>query len=150
MKKLFPLFSAGVLLCALCVSLPSSASAYRAQAATVTTRTVLVNNGMVSADGTITAAATAGAATLSKTLGVVTSEALTTAGLATYTLTLTNTTVSATSVVMASLANGTNTQGTPAIGLVTPGSGSVVITVNNLHATQALNGTIKIAFQVVK
>lgn len=117
-------------------------------AATVATRKAMQNIGFIAGDGTITATASAGTATLSKTLGVVTSEVLTTAGLAAYTLTLTNTTVAATSVVTASLANGTNTQGTPSIGLITPGSGSVVITVNNLHASQALNGTIKISFVV--
>jgi hypothetical protein len=95
-----------------------------------------------------TAVAIAGAATLSKGQGVVTSEALTTAGLAAYTLTLTNTIVAATSVVMAAVANGTNTQGVPVVGRVTPGAGSVTIEVRNVHATQALNGTLVVSFIV--
>jgi hypothetical protein len=33
---------------------------------------------------------------------------------------------------------------------VTPGAGQVVIVVQNIHASAALNGTIKIGFQVVK
>ncbi len=97
-----------------------------------------------------TASASAGAATLSKMAGVITSEALTTAGLAAYTLTLTNTVVAAADIVLVSVANGTNTQGTVTVGRVTPGSGSVVILIENVHATQALNGTIKISFLVVK
>jgi hypothetical protein len=96
-----------------------------------------------------TATATAGAATLSKQSGTVTSEALTTAAGAAYTLTLTNTLVATTSRVFASVDNGTNSQGDPAVGLITPGSGSIVIKVANRHATQAFNGTIKINFFVL-
>lgn len=100
-------------------------------------------------NGTVTAAA--GAATLNKMAGVVTSEALTTAQNATYTLTLTNNRIEADDLVFTSLANGTNTQGTPVVTRVTPAAGSVVILVKNMHdAAQALNGTIKVTFWVVK
>lgn len=99
--------------------------------------------------GTKTATATAGAATLSKTAGVITSEALTTAAGATYTLTLTNTKIAATSQVFASVAYGTATAGMPCVTRVTPASGSVVIIVQNIHASAALDGTIKIAFMVL-
>lgn len=100
--------------------------------------------------GTKTAAATGGAATLAKSAGVITSEALTTAALATYTLTLTNSTIAAADQVMVSLQNGTNTQGWLHLERVTPGAGSVVIVVRNIHVTEALNGTIKIAFATLK
>lgn len=100
--------------------------------------------------GTKAAVAVAGAATLNKMSGKITSEALTTAGLASYTLTLTNSDVAAADIVGAKVADGTNTQGTPAIGLITEGVGSVTIQVNNLHATQAFNGTIVISFWVFK
>lgn len=99
--------------------------------------------------GTKTAAATGGAATLNKPAGVVTSEALTTAAGAEYTLTLTNSAIAAASVVLVSFANGTNTQGTLALGRVTPGAGSATIRIRNAHASEALNGTIKIAFAVI-
>lgn len=92
-----------------------------------------------------TATATAGAATLNKMSGKVTSEALTTAADATYTLTLTNSTVAASDLVFASVTNGTNTGGVPVIGQVTPGAGSVVITVENEGAV-AFNGTVVISF----
>lgn len=100
--------------------------------------------------GTKTATAVAGAATLNKMAGVITSEALTTAGLADYTLTLTNSDIAAADQILWSVGNGTNTQGDPVQGVATPAAGSVVIVVRNAHATQALNGTLKIAFVVVK
>jgi len=100
--------------------------------------------------GTKTAAATAGAATLNKNAGVITSEALTTAAGAQYTLTLTNSQVAAADQVMVSVQLGTATTGTPNVCTVTPAAGSVVIVIQNIHATVALNGTIKIAFVVLK
>lgn len=97
--------------------------------------------------GSGTATATSGAATLNNRFGVITSEALTTAQNAIYTLTITNSAIKAGDLVFASVQNGTNTQGTPMIGTVTPANGSVVIQVINKHASaEALNGTLKIAF----
>lgn len=119
-----------------------------------------INNGVLESDLSIadgkqiqpdgaTATAVAGAATLSKQCGVVTSEAITTAAGAAYTLTLTNTLIAATSILLVSFANGTNTQGTLELSLVTPGAGSATIVIRNTHASQALNGTIKISFLVL-
>lgn len=82
--------------------------------------------------------------------GVVTSEALTTAAGATYTLTITNSDIAAADQVFASVSLGTATTGMPAVATVAPGAGSVVIVVQNIHASAALNGTIKVAFLVVK
>lgn len=94
-----------------------------------------------------TATASSGAATLNAMAGVVTSEALTTAQNAIYTLTITNSQIAATDMVFASVANGTNTQGTPMIGRVQPGAGSLVVQVINKHASaEALNGTVKVSF----
>lgn len=100
--------------------------------------------------GTKTATATAGAATLNKNAGVITSESLTTASGAEYTLTLTNSAVAAADQVFASVQNGTNTTAMPYITTVAPAAGSVVIKVRNGHASVALNGTVKVAFFVVK
>ena len=97
-------------------------------------------------NGTKTATATAGAATLHKAAGVITSESITTAAGATYTLTLTNNTMTASDQVMASVAYGTATTGSPMIMRVTPAAGSCVFVVQNIHASAALNGTIKIAY----
>jgi hypothetical protein len=98
-----------------------------------------------------TASAVAGAATLAAVRGKITTEALTTAQNAIYTLTLTNSMIAAADLVFASVADGTNTQGTPIIGQVNPGAGSVVIEVINQHASaEALNGTLEISFFVSK
>lgn len=111
--------------------------------------TILDVEGLLLQGGAV--AALAGAATLNKMSGKVTSEALTTAQNALYTLTLTNSQIVAADIVAAFIANGTNTQGTPVIVRVTPAAGSVVIIVKNMHdAAQALNGTIVISFIVLK
>lgn len=97
------------------------------------------------------AAATTGAATLSAMQGKITSEALTTAQDAIYTLTLTNDQIAAGDIVLASVSNGTNTQGTPMIGRISPAAGSAVIQVINKHASaEALNGTVVVSFVVIK
>ena len=105
--------------------------------------------GSINADSG-TASATAGAATLAKMAGKITSEALTTAAGADYTLTLTNSTIAAADMVFVSVDNGTNTTAGLAVGRVTPGAGSVVILIRNTHASAALNGTIVISFMVLK
>lgn len=97
-----------------------------------------------------TAAATAGAATLASRTGKITSESLSTAAGATYTLTITDTEIAAADIVMASVAMGTATTGQPAIMRITPAAGSVVIILQNLHASAALNGTIVVSFHVHK
>jgi len=94
-----------------------------------------------------TATATSGAATLSNSLGMITSESLSTAAGASYTLTLTNTLVTAARVVQAAAYLASSTQGQLAVTSITPAAGSVVIVVKNV-GTAALNGTIVIPFQV--
>lgn len=100
--------------------------------------------------GSKTAAATAGAATLASPSGVITSEALTTAAAASYTLTITDTEVAATDICFASVSNGTNSAGLPRVVSVTPDANSLVVVIRNDHATDALNGTIKVAFAALK
>jgi hypothetical protein len=100
--------------------------------------------------GTKTATATAGAATLNKASGVITSEALTTAAGATYALTLTNSDIVLGDMVLASVQNGTSTTGTPCVTTVAVSAGQVIVTIQNIHASAALNGTIKITFAVLK
>lgn len=98
------------------------------------------------------ATATSGAATLNQGTGRVTSESLTTAAGATYTLTLTNSVIDASgaAMVFAKVKLGTATTGVPAITTVTEGNGQVVIIVQNIHASAALNGTIIIDYVVVR
>lgn len=90
--------------------------------------------------------AVAGLATAHGESGTVTSEALTTAAGATYTLTIRNGQVGANSTALASLSNGTNTQGDPDIATVTPSEFGLVVVIVNRHASQALNGTLKVGF----
>ena len=53
-------------------------------------------------------------------------------------------------MVFASVALGTATTGMPVVTTVTPAAGSVAIVVQNVHASAALNGTLKISFMVLK
>lgn len=118
-------------------------------AGAITATTFTASTGVTASVGTATA--TAGAATLNSQQGKITSEALTTAQNAIYTLTLTNSTIAAADLVFASVADGTNTQGTPMIGQVNPAAGSVVIEVINKHATaEAFNGTVEVSYFVIK
>ncbi len=102
----------------------------------------ILNNG--------TGTATSGAVTIDKIAGVATSESLTTAAGGDYTLTVTDTAIAASDIVFASVKLGTSTTGTPAVATVTPAAGSLVIVVQNIHATAAFNGTIVISFMAVK
>lgn len=111
----------------------------------------VVGSSLKSDSGTKTAAATAGAATLNKTAGVITSEALTTAAGATYTLDITNSTAATADQVFASVQYGTATAGSPAVTTVsTATAGHVIIVVQNIHASAALDGTIKVSYLVMK
>lgn len=104
--------------------------------------------------GTKTAVATGtgatGAATLNKMSGVITTAALTTAAGAGYALTLTNSDIAAADIVMADVQFGTSTTGSPGLTTVATAAGSCVITVQNFHATAAVNGTLVISFVVFK
>lgn len=96
-----------------------------------------------------TATAASGAVTLHARKGKVTSEALTTATAADYTLTITNKMVRATDMVLASVAYGTTSQGTPVVTRAKCSNGSIQIIVKNDHASNALNGTIIVSFVIL-
>lgn len=95
-----------------------------------------------------TATGTSNASTLNAGYGVVTTESVTTAAGATFTETITNDDVAATDVCLASVTTGGN--GTPAVTKVTPAAGSLVVIVQNIHASAAFNNTLKIAFACFK
>ena len=98
-----------------------------------------------------TGTASSAAVTINDLAGLITTEDLTTAQNALATVTVTNSKVAVGDLVFVTVANGTNTQGTPVLTKVTPGPGSFVLLVANLHATaEAFNGTLKIGFFVVK
>lgn len=106
-------------------------------------------NGVIVDTGTKTATAVAGAATLNKLQGAITSEALTTAANAVYTLTLTNSTIAAADMVIATAENGTNTTEGLSIERIQPAAGSCVFILRNT-AAGALNGTVVIKFLTIK
>jgi hypothetical protein len=81
--------------------------------------------------------------------GVVTSASLTTAAGATASISITDASITATSKVFAAVFNGTNSAGSPAITTVTPGLGAATVVVQNIHASAALNGTLKVNYFVV-
>lgn len=94
------------------------------------------------------AVATAGAATLNNRHGQVTSEALTTAAAATYVLTLTNSAVKVGDNVQAMAMYGDSTTGEPVVTRVAVTAGQIVFSVKNVAASAALNGTVKVAYNV--
>lgn len=95
------------------------------------------------------ATSVAGAVTLNNaTAGIITTESLSTAAGAIYTLTLTSNLIKATSLVLANITLGNGTTGTGVIVHITPAAGSVVIKVQNIHASAAFNGTMKIGFAI--
>lgn len=97
-----------------------------------------------------TAVAVAGAATLNKLAGKITTESLNTAAGGDYILTLTNSQVAATDLVFSSVANGTNTGGEPIVEIVQSSDGSISFEIHNNSTLTAFNGTLIISFIVVK
>jgi hypothetical protein len=95
------------------------------------------------------ATSTAAAATNHHTLSGITTEALTTAAGADYTFTLTDNVIAANSIVLITIANGTNTTLYAVAHSVQPAAGSVVFKIRNAHASVALNGTLVIGVVVL-
>jgi len=116
------------------------------------TRTALVNYGLIAANGTITATATGtggtSTATLSKPIGVITTDAITTAAAADHVMTVTNTGVTTASIINVTVNKNAST-GWPVITSVEPGPGSYVIRITNAHASAAFNAALKLMIHVV-
>jgi len=88
------------------------------------------------------------AVTASGVAGVITTSSLSTAGGASYAITWTNTVMTSTSVVLLTIAGGTNTTQNITLKIV-PGSGTSTLTIYNNTAATALNGTILISYLVI-
>jgi len=101
-------------------------------------------------EGTKTATATAGAATLNQPSGRITTEALTTAAAAVYTLTLTNSACASTDIVQATIVGGTSTNGCPVIISAVPSGSAIVFRIYNAAPSAALNGTLVISYAIIK
>lgn len=121
----------------------------------VTVESVLLKDGMVTPDNGIVTQLTSitTGVTLSKPAGVITTVAATTTAAGSSTFTVTNTAVTATSIVSAFIQNyaGTYaTNGFPVVSVNNVTSGAFNIVISNVHATNALNGILKIGFVVSK
>lgn len=92
----------------------------------------------------------ANAVTVNFPMGRITTSSLSTAAGATYTITVTCSHCTSASNVFLTRNGGSNTAGVPLLEVTTISDGSFVITVRNAHASAALNGTLVIAFEVVK
>jgi hypothetical protein len=97
---------------------------------------------------TVAAKATSGAAVAHGKAILITTEALSQVAGAAYTLTIGNNQILDDSIVVPVISNGTNTQGDPSLATVTVSLGKVVINITNRHASQALNGTLKVAILI--
>lgn len=103
------------------------------------------------AANTVTATGSgSGAATLNTLSGTINTGAQTTAAQGVYLLTLNDSAITAASVVQASVVSGTSTAGSPVIFSVTPGLGAMIIVVQNIDPTAAINGTMLISFAVYR
>jgi hypothetical protein len=96
----------------------------------------------------VTATGTSNASTANGERVIITTEALTTAAGATFTETITDSSVAAASLATCSVALGSATTGMPVVTTTTPGAGSLVVIIQNIHASAALNGTIKIGCRI--
>ena len=94
------------------------------------------------------AASTAGASAINTLQGFINTEVLSTAAGAAFTETITNPNITVNSQVFISLAKGTNSAGAPIVSTVTPGAGSVVVVIQNVAPSAALNGTVVIHYRV--
>lgn len=90
----------------------------------------------------------ANAVTANGVAGVITTSALTTGALSSYAITWTNSFITSTSNVSFTLMGGTNTNKSVIFQIV-PGSGTATLTIYNIAASGALNGTVLIGYTVL-
>lgn len=116
---------------------------------------VKITGGSVTGLGTLGAAACtitgASPQTCNGSEGVVTTGTLTTAAATDASYTINNSSVSATSVVQCTdegYSGTLVTNGYPVLMVCIPGSGTITVHITNLHATNALSGTVQIGFNV--
>jgi hypothetical protein len=84
-------------------------------------------------------------------MGIITTESKTTSQNGVETITLTNSKIAADDMVLVTLHNGTNTAGSPVLGVVDKAAGEAVITFHNKHASAvAFDGTLELHFVVIK
>jgi hypothetical protein len=94
-----------------------------------------------------TATASAGAVTLNREEGIITTESLSTAAGSDYTLTFTNALIGTASKMQLTIYNGTNTRSPITLRSITYNAGNAVIVIRN-DSPAAFNGSLKIEFVV--
>ncbi len=102
--------------------------------------------------GSVVSATASSTPTIDAVFGVFTSATLTTAAVTAATLTVTNNLITANSRVSVELVNYSGTvvtNGIPIVFKAVPASGSLAITLVNIHASNALNGTVTIQFTIL-
>lgn len=128
----------------------TSLTASGAVAGATVTSTGLETAGSIKLDtGTKTATASGGAATLNKSSGIITSEALTTAAGSDYTLVLTNSVIAAGDNALVSV-DSNGSAGLPLLYSAKCTSNTLTVIVRNAHASAAFNAAIKIGFAILK
>lgn len=91
------------------------------------------------------------AVTINSHMCLITTEAKTTSQNGVETITLTNDKIAVGDMVLVTLHNGTNTAGSPVLGVVDKAAGSAVITFHNKHASAvAFDGTLELHVVVIK
>lgn len=93
------------------------------------------------------------AVTINAVSGVITTFSQSAAADATVSFTVNNSTVESTDKILATITNyagAYSTNGIPIVSVGTIASGSFVINVSNVHASNALSGALKISFVVLK
>jgi len=103
----------------------------------------------INTNTTALAANTASIAALIAKDGSFTTASLTTAGLTTVDLTPTVAGLTASNKAVATITGGTNTQGIAVVLKAVCTTNTLTVTMRNLHATEALNGTLIIAYHII-
>jgi len=98
--------------------------------------------------GSVTLSSNAG--TLNRRCGIITSEALTTAAGVAVNFVLTNSEVAVGDAVLATRNGGTSNEGTPEMLNAVVTASTITFIIENRHASAALDGTLIIAYQVIK
>lgn len=112
------------------------------------TNLVVPTGGLIDVDGA-TATLSSHAATITKYAAQITTEALTTAAGASQAFTITKTGVAATDLIFVQYSGGTNTNESIVFKAVAT-SNTITVTVYNVHASAALNGTLIFNVWVVR
>lgn len=118
------------------------------QLATVNTAILSINSNIV---GTLCTATGTTPQTCNGIRGVVTTGTLTTAAVTNAAFVINDSSVTTGSVIMCSdqgYSGTLVTNGEPVFSSCVPGTGTITVNITNVHATNALNGTIQIGFTV--